>query len=132
MSENIVSVNFSTSGCPLANKNKARAMDNSLSLDVQNSTLPPSSNHYTLTPPTSLLNCTASGCDTTTTGHLNGPSFLTHLPIPGCHSNVDNQINDDDRSSLATKRQKLNHDSVYYKNYTGTYQKWAKKMGNLK
>lgn len=76
---------FSASGCPIANRNKMRVMENYNAVEQHKAALAAVNVTGSTTPKLENIgNCMSSGCDPT--GHLNG-SFLTHRAITNCSNN---------------------------------------------
>lgn len=82
---NFICFVHSASGCPIANRNKMRVMENYNAVEQHKAALAAATVGGT---PTTKLenigNCMTSGCDPAS--HLNG-SFLSHRTIPNCTNN---------------------------------------------
>lgn len=66
----------SASGCPIANRNKMRALENGGTIEQHKTPVSVAS-----TIKFDGINCPTPGCDGT--GHING-TFLTHRSLSGC------------------------------------------------
>lgn len=72
----------SASGCPIANRNKMRVMENYNAVEQHKAALAAVNVAGTPTPKLENLGgCMTSACDPS--GHLNG-SFLSHRALPNC------------------------------------------------